>query len=554
MFKLRVISGPNRGSVYEVRDEQCSIGRQDGNTIVLQSSRVSKSHCRLVASDGEILLEDQGSSNGTFVNGTQARSKKLAAGDKISIGEFVLELILESRKPPALRPRGSIPVSGGAQVLAFPSNPLQARATSGVPSAMIPPALDIGGPATSLPQDKPKNIVERITFMLDTKVMPYFYGLMFKHEWKLVAGFIFGLFILISTMVSVQPMIDLGTELVVEEAKSRARFMAKQMAERNAEVLTKNSNIMAESLGFEREPGVRVALLVDLEGRIIAPASRQGDYFAKGEAAAFVIEMRKKYHDGFTMGAARGFDDNSVVGVEPLMVSDPRLGRNTVAAIGVVSIDTERANPAFTRLGTSFADTMTRSAIFAFIALFILYRITLKPFQVLNEDIDRVLRGEMSQVTREFKMEELESLWSVINSALTRIPRSSSQASASLESSGMSMGVDSDPTQTLQDIASMAPFPAVVLDGEGRITYLNPAFENLSNARIDDVRGRAHGDAFGDGIPEYIDALMKRVGAGERGASIDMSTSGGSFQLHGTSVTSAGVARAWLFSAMRLGG
>jgi PAS domain-containing protein len=384
--------------------------------------------------------------------------------------------------------------------------------------------------------------------------MPYFYGLLFKYEWKVVAAIVFGLFILVNVMVSVQPMVDLGTELVVEEARHRARFMAKEIVDRNAALLAKNAEIRADTGSFEREPGVRQVVLVDLENRIIAPAARQGEYFTRGDAARYVVSMRKEFNDGRSTGASRVMDDNSVVAVEPLLVVDPRVGKNKVAALGVVSIDTEAANPAFTRLGTSYADTMTRSAIFALIALFILYRLTLKPFQVLNEDIDRVLRGEMSQVTHEFKIEELDSLWAVINSALTRIPRSGNAAASGMDAGGGFSGGDSDPSVPFREIAMIASFPSVVLDAEGRITYLNHAFEELANARLDDIRGKAVSESFGDGIPEYIDALMRRVAAGEHGASISMDTSNGSFQLHGSAVVSAGVPKAWMFSAIRAGG
>src|SRR4051812_12464257 len=93
MYKLTVVSGPNRGSSYSVQEDgETSIGRQTGNAIVLPSSKVSKRHCVLVVSDGELVVKDQGSSNGTFVNGSLTKIKKIQPGDRISVGEFVLEL------------------------------------------------------------------------------------------------------------------------------------------------------------------------------------------------------------------------------------------------------------------------------------------------------------------------------------------------------------------------------------------------------------------------------------------------------------------------------
>src|ERR1700678_497333 len=113
MYKLMVIAGPNRGASYSVENGETSIGRQSGNSVVLQSGRVSKRHCVLVASNGELVVRDQGSSNGTFVNGVLTKEKPIKSGDRISVGEFVFEVV-ESRSAQRARP-------GGGTVLAFPT-------------------------------------------------------------------------------------------------------------------------------------------------------------------------------------------------------------------------------------------------------------------------------------------------------------------------------------------------------------------------------------------------------------------------------------------------
>ena len=91
MYRLTIVAGPNRGATYFLEGEDVSIGRQDGNGIILASPKVSKRHCRLVVSNGEVTVQDEGSANGTFVNGAMVRSRKLKAGDRISVGDFVLD-------------------------------------------------------------------------------------------------------------------------------------------------------------------------------------------------------------------------------------------------------------------------------------------------------------------------------------------------------------------------------------------------------------------------------------------------------------------------------
>src|SRR4051812_2540081 len=92
MYRLKVISGPNAGKSYQLQPGETTIGRQKGCGIVLASSNVSKNHCA-VDFEGEVVrLRDLGSANGSFVNGVMAREKTLRLGDRISIGDVVLEL------------------------------------------------------------------------------------------------------------------------------------------------------------------------------------------------------------------------------------------------------------------------------------------------------------------------------------------------------------------------------------------------------------------------------------------------------------------------------
>src|SRR4051812_2995732 len=92
MYRLKVLVGPNSGKSFNLPYGQVYVGRGDNNDIILQSHNVSKRHCVLEVHTGEVILRDQDSANGTFVNGVLAREKKLKLGDRISVGEFVLML------------------------------------------------------------------------------------------------------------------------------------------------------------------------------------------------------------------------------------------------------------------------------------------------------------------------------------------------------------------------------------------------------------------------------------------------------------------------------
>jgi pSer/pThr/pTyr-binding forkhead associated (FHA) protein len=67
-----------------------SIGRDLKCTVVLDGDRVSRRHAEIVEEDGAAFLIDPGSTNGTLVNDDRIDRHRLAAGDRIRIGDFEL--------------------------------------------------------------------------------------------------------------------------------------------------------------------------------------------------------------------------------------------------------------------------------------------------------------------------------------------------------------------------------------------------------------------------------------------------------------------------------
>jgi pSer/pThr/pTyr-binding forkhead associated (FHA) protein len=85
-----VKSGPNPGMVFELTKEVTLIGRDVTNDIALGDSEVSRQHARLTNTPGGIVLEDLGSTNGSFVNGERLMAPRvLNAGDIVGLGENV---------------------------------------------------------------------------------------------------------------------------------------------------------------------------------------------------------------------------------------------------------------------------------------------------------------------------------------------------------------------------------------------------------------------------------------------------------------------------------
>ena len=68
---LTIETGPNAGSFYPISSDT-TIGRANDNDIGLNVKTVSGYHCKICIEDGQFILRDLDSTNGTKVNGTKA--------------------------------------------------------------------------------------------------------------------------------------------------------------------------------------------------------------------------------------------------------------------------------------------------------------------------------------------------------------------------------------------------------------------------------------------------------------------------------------------------
>jgi pSer/pThr/pTyr-binding forkhead associated (FHA) protein len=84
---LIALEGPYAGQRFPLSGPQVSIGRSPDNMIALvNDSTVSRRHAHIAEENGHHVLYDDGSSNGTFVNGVRITIQTLAPGDIIHFG------------------------------------------------------------------------------------------------------------------------------------------------------------------------------------------------------------------------------------------------------------------------------------------------------------------------------------------------------------------------------------------------------------------------------------------------------------------------------------
>ena len=69
-----------------------TLGRSSSNDIQVVDVRVSRHHCTFVQREGAVTVRDEGSQNGTFVNGALVERKQVEAGDRVDVGSAQIYL------------------------------------------------------------------------------------------------------------------------------------------------------------------------------------------------------------------------------------------------------------------------------------------------------------------------------------------------------------------------------------------------------------------------------------------------------------------------------
>ena len=127
-FQLVERSGPNPGQTFELDQDMLTIGRDAANDIVISDIEISRRHARLTLQAGSYVLEDLGSTNGTYADGQRLMGPHvLQPGELVMLGENVALVLEEKYDTSATLVSAPVyePVAAAEPKRAFAPPPLQ---------------------------------------------------------------------------------------------------------------------------------------------------------------------------------------------------------------------------------------------------------------------------------------------------------------------------------------------------------------------------------------------------------------------------------------------
>ena len=87
---LVVLAGVSAGEMFKLQKDKTIVGRGPAVGVRLNDEGVSREHCAFVREGDKMIVEDMGSTNGTFCNGIKIDRRELVDGDKIMVGSSTI--------------------------------------------------------------------------------------------------------------------------------------------------------------------------------------------------------------------------------------------------------------------------------------------------------------------------------------------------------------------------------------------------------------------------------------------------------------------------------
>ena len=127
MAKLVILTQGMTGRAHELNVDRTTVGRVEDNTFQIADPSVSSHHCEVLLRDGEVVIRDLNSTNGSYINDAQITESVLKPGQKLRLGQIELKLETE----------GSAPAAAGPVAPATPATPAPPPAKKTVDAATM---------------------------------------------------------------------------------------------------------------------------------------------------------------------------------------------------------------------------------------------------------------------------------------------------------------------------------------------------------------------------------------------------------------------------------
>jgi hypothetical protein len=449
MYKLVVVGGKMRGQEFILKPGDNVLGRENSCDIAFPSDGVSKKHVLISVTGDVVFAEDQGSANGTFVNGKLIKRISMQSGDRIGLPNAILQLVYVKEKVVVVKKKVNL------------------RSEKEETSADI-----LKG------SQAPDNILGKIIWLFKYKFMPIVYGVNQEYEWRILLGALTAAYAVATISLTIFPVLEDSKTILLTEISNRGAHYAEEISRLNSLALEQHQLERIDTTFLDTEEGVASYELFDLEGRIIRPISRLNEY-TNDPFSINTKEWALKNSDAKTV--YKRILDNSQIGIgKKIMAYNGKTGNQE--AVGVISIRFAPRTLAVEASNSSraYLESVVTSLLVGIIFYGIVYFLTLRPLEEIRLQTEEGLRGKRRSLESQLCFEEMTPVRNAINATLQRI-RELQRDETEIDPNEIES--DAGYVSTLSEFMLGASGPTMVFNSQKNLIKINTLCEDLCGIR-----------------------------------------------------------------------
>ena len=400
MWAVKILNGSQAGKIFQINLGQNSLGRSPNCKIRISSTKISKLHAHILCTEDKIIISDNSSSNGLFVNGSKIQNKVLKPGDKFCLGDILFDVIYLPEYLSFL-PKKEIQIS---------QNHLQIEESSKLSSSL----------STSNSQenlDFSKNLVtmsfqQKIEKYIDEVALPKVYEYSSHFDLKyILMSFVF-LFIITATVLSIFPVIKVSRDFVVDESTRRVRSLTQMLVEKNRPFIAEENEIGINIGNIGQETGVEKVFIINAQdGHVMAPAHKSGRY----PRIPFIHKARKK------SSIYTEVDGNQIRVSNPIAYHNSHTGQSSIGGYAIIFYNMDQVALDISRAVSLVIYILIINLIVGLFLYFLLYKTVTYPISKINKELDQALKESGKNVELKTPTFLFQQMVSNINSALSRM-------------------------------------------------------------------------------------------------------------------------------------
>ena len=438
-MKRLVIKKGEKIQRREVGATSLTVGRDSSCEIHIDDPSLSRRHGMFEPTPTGVRFVDLGSRNGSWVNFEKVKEAELKPGDTVRMGALLITYAYDAPPPPPPTPKPAAPppvenaADDSATMIVSPKaasqqgKPAKPEATADAESTVLlsrkvakppdtgtmlfraetapqPKTLDtarfspgIPPPAPPPPAPRPSTVAAEASID-DTPPKSSWTG---RH-----ALVVLGVALTVYLVLALPLVRTLGNALR-EESLRRGRALLDLLTAANATAVAEGRARDLQVEMVTREERVKEALILDLQGKVLAPSTRVDETFKTiGGIQPTLEEIRTFY-----LGRRSNGD---YVMVEPILDRGRRIG----IALLVYEVATASGSWAVAVLFLGFIVLML--AVLA--AVIMGKRFTLEPIAGLRDDVEAVVKGDAPRVPLAQGFSELSEIAKSVNRLIERAP------------------------------------------------------------------------------------------------------------------------------------